>query len=378
MSLALSTLIYEWRRYMAAVVALAFSGLLVLAQLGLFMGIGKSFSAVIDNSRADLFVLAPRAESLQGASGVPRRVIPQIYMHPAVVEVADLDIGFGRLVNIPGPNEKPKQNGVQVTSVDPRPGAVMLPTDYPEAVRLALIEPYAFVVDESALGTLGVKVGDKATFNGQTIKIAATVTGYSNLFTPTVITSRDTLRLLGQASNGPRVGPLLVKLRPGSDADAVAADLNRQAEGAYKVWTRPELAKANEDRMFEGGPVVLMLGFSLVLGVLIGVSITWQTLQGAILANIREFASLRALGVSMPSLRLVVMELSFWVGVFGVLASFLLVWGVTFAATSNQVRLFYPLWAFGFVGVMLLVIALLSGLFSLGVLKKSQPADLLR
>jgi hypothetical protein len=38
MSLALSTLLYEWRRYMAAVVALAFSGLLVLAQVGMFMG----------------------------------------------------------------------------------------------------------------------------------------------------------------------------------------------------------------------------------------------------------------------------------------------------------------------------------------------------
>ena len=36
MSLALSTLLYEWRRYMAAIVALAFSGLLVLAQVGMF------------------------------------------------------------------------------------------------------------------------------------------------------------------------------------------------------------------------------------------------------------------------------------------------------------------------------------------------------
>ena len=41
MSLALSTLLYEWRRYMAAIVALAFSGLLVLAQVGMFMGIAR-------------------------------------------------------------------------------------------------------------------------------------------------------------------------------------------------------------------------------------------------------------------------------------------------------------------------------------------------
>ena len=39
MSLALATLIYEWRRYLAAVIALAFSGLLILAQVGMFTGI---------------------------------------------------------------------------------------------------------------------------------------------------------------------------------------------------------------------------------------------------------------------------------------------------------------------------------------------------
>ena len=47
MSLALSTLLFEWRRYMAAVMALALSGLLVLAMTGVFIGIGKGFTAAI-------------------------------------------------------------------------------------------------------------------------------------------------------------------------------------------------------------------------------------------------------------------------------------------------------------------------------------------
>ena len=63
MSLALATLLYEWRRYSAAMVALAFSGLLVLAQVGMFTGIGKAFTASIDRSRADIFVLPPRTRA---------------------------------------------------------------------------------------------------------------------------------------------------------------------------------------------------------------------------------------------------------------------------------------------------------------------------
>ncbi len=53
MSLALSTLIYEWRRYLAAVIALSVAGLLVLAMTGMFMGMSKTFTATIDRSPAE-------------------------------------------------------------------------------------------------------------------------------------------------------------------------------------------------------------------------------------------------------------------------------------------------------------------------------------
>ncbi|RZJ37801.1 MAG: FtsX-like permease family protein, partial [Brevundimonas sp.] len=124
--------------------------------------------------------------------------------------------------------------------------------------------------------------------------------------------------------------------------------------------------------------VGIMLGFSVFLGTLIGVAITWQTLRGAIMANIKEFASLRALGVSMSSLRNIVMELSFWVGIVGVLASFILTWLISLLAAAGNVVMAYPPSVLVLVGVMLILIALMSGFLSLGVLKNSQPADLLR
>ena len=101
-------------------------------------------------------------------------------------------------------------------------------------------------------------------------------------------------------------------------------------------------------------------------------------MRGAIFANIKEFASLRALGVSMGSLRLVVMELSFWVGVAGVAMGGILVWGVDSLAQSVNLPLDFPLPVMIVAAIVLIMIAILSGLLSLGVLKQSQPADLLR
>jgi putative ABC transport system permease protein len=72
------------------------------------------------------------------------------------------------------------------------------------------------------------------------------------------------------------------------------------------------------------------------------------------------------------------MELSFWVGIAGLLLTVGLTALVWFIAISSGVPLDFPLFVDIPVALALLGIAVLSGAMSLGVLKKSQPADLLR
>ncbi|HEX8471755.1 MAG TPA: ABC transporter permease [Brevundimonas sp.] len=390
MSLALSTLLFEWRRYMAAVMALALSGLLVLAMTGVFIGIGKGFTATIERSSADIIIMQPGAKSLMGGpSGVPRRFIPLAYNHPEVVEVKPLDGSQGAFQNIKDVDptmsqaDKAKQGAarqkyVQVSIVDTTPGAVTIPTDYSQELVDALRQPYTVAVDETALTTLDVKLGDKALYNGQTVTVAAVTRGYPNMMQPSIVMSRDTLRMLGQADTGARVGPLMIKLRDPLKAGIVAAQLNAMGNGQWKAWTRQELADANAGAMFEEGILVIIIGGCVVLGIIIGVAITWQTLRGAIMANIKEFASLRALGVGMGSLNRIVVELSFWVGCVGVVAAIGLTWLVSLLAAANAVIIALPPMLLVVVGGGLILIAMVSGLLSLGILKNSQPADLLR
>jgi putative ABC transport system permease protein len=378
-SLALSTLIYEWRRYMAAVIALALSGLLILAQVGMFVGMGKAFTATIDRSPADIIVMPPKAENMDSDDGLPSRVKPTIYMHPEVKMVSELAGSGARWQNQPKGDQKSKSTFVQIMGIDPRPGSASLPADFPEEVRQALSQPFAVVVDQSALKGLGVNVGDDATLNGRNVKVAAALHGYSNMMQPQVFVSPDNMRVMG-VTNPFRLttGPLMVTLHRPEKAEAVRAQLNAVADGKYRAWTRPELAKANEAIVFGEQAVGILLGFSVLLGIGIGVGITSQTLRGAILSNIKEFASLRALGVSMGSLRTIVIELSFWVGVVGIIAALGLTMGVAALASARGVLLALTPSIMGGVSVLLLVIAMISGFFALGLLKKSQPADLLR
>jgi putative ABC transport system permease protein len=380
MSLALATLIYEWRRYLAAVIALAFSGLLILAQVGMFTGIVKAATATIDRSRADIMILPAKSESLinSGPSGLPQRIQPQIYLHPEVVEVASFDGSGARWSNDPKPGQKQVSTFVQVNMVDTRPDAVTLPVDYSEEVRLALMEPYAVVVDRTALARLGVKQGDHAALNGKTVKVRAVLDGYPDINNASVTMSRDTLRLLGMGQKGAKTGPLMVRVKDPARAAIVRDQLNANAGGAYRAWTRAELAQANQGALLKEQIIGVFLGFSVFLGFLIGVGITSQTLRGAILANIKEFASLRALGVSMGSLRIIVLELAFWIGVVGLGATALFTFLVFLLAKSGGVPMGFPMGWVLTVAVLLMIISLASGLMALGILKKSQPADLLR
>jgi putative ABC transport system permease protein len=152
--------------------------------------------------------------------------------------------------------------------------------------------------------------------------IALIMDGYANSQAPGVVMSRQTQRLMGSA-NDDTYGLLMVRIKNTSEKDIkrVVDELNAMADGQYKAWAKEALAAATVKDAMSEGFIAIILTFMSSIGFVIGVVITWQTLRGAILANIKEFASLRALGVSIGQLRAVVMELSLWVGVLGVAAA---------------------------------------------------------
>jgi putative ABC transport system permease protein len=372
-------LLYEWRRYLAAVIALGVAAVLVLSMAGMFMGVSKSFTASVDRSPGEVMILAPQAESLfSNNAGQPRRIIPKIYGNASVVDVQALNFNFAFWSNFPKEGQAAKAQGVQIIMVDPIPGAVTLPSDFGDDLVQALQEPYSVVVDQSSLNRLGVRLGDRAKINSLTVTVRGETKSYPSMLNAMVFMSRQTGKLLGLLNEGPRVGPLIVKIRDPALAQQVAAELNAASDGHYKAWSRQDLSEASQKSMLKEGGISVMIGFAVVVGGFIGIVITWQTLQGAILANIREFASLRALGVSMGSLRLIVLELSLWVGVVGMLLAATITALVWVLGRSFGVPLDFPLFIDLPVAVALLIIALASGGLSLGVLKKSQPADLLR
>ena len=379
MSMALATLIYEWRRYLAAVMALALSGMLVLVMQGLFGGIVHTVFATTERSRADIFIMPVKTATLVNSNAsLPARIEPQIFLNPHVIEVRSFEGGGGMWINDPGPGQKQVQKFVQVWGVDTIPGAVTLPVDYTEQQRLALMEPGAVALDESVLKTLGVKLGDKAAFNGHTVWVRAILHNYQDVDQTDIVMSRDTMRAIGQGGRNGQTGPLMVRIDEPLRAPEVSAQLNAIAHGAYHAWTRAEFNLANEKAVLSEQVIGVLLVFLNIMAVVIGVGITSQTLRSAVFSNIREFASLRALGISTGALRLIIVELSAWAGLAGIIAAGVITWLASLAAAAAGLPLALRTGPALVVCTMLMGIAVVSGALTMGVLKHSEPADLLR
>ena len=149
-------------------------------------------------------------------------------------------------------------------------------------------------------------------------------------------------------------------------------------QGAFKVWLPKEFSRnAHLFWLMESGSGV-SIGFSALLAIVVGVSITSQTLRGTILSCLREFAMLRAMGVPVRALRAIVMEQSLWLGAAGFYVTALLTLCCAWFAKLAHIAVAFPAWTWGVTALFTLVVATVSGLASLRLLYKTQPEELLK
>ena len=371
-SLARASLLLEWRRYLAAVVAVAFSGLLVLVQVALLLGLFGTVTTIIDRGRTDLWVVDAETRSFDLAREMPRRVETLVRAHYEVARVEPVVLGMGDW-------RTPEGGRVSVTiaGFDTRADGLAFPADLAPALRQALQVPGAVLADAVDLGKLGLPTGaGQAEVNGQRVTLAGVVEGFRSIGGATLLTSRASAQALLGTQDAERVTYLVLGLARGADPVRVAAELEARIPGV-RVMPPAELSTLSQKYwLMESGTGVGFL-FSTLLGLAVGVAITSQTLRAAVLGSLREYATLRALGVPLAALRAVVLEQSFWIGLTG-LAVTAIAAALLLSAAASVVAVAVPWWAAVGTAAFTLLVALGSGMLALGPLLKTEPAELLR
>jgi len=374
-SLARASLQYEWRRYLPAIFAVAFSGLLVLVQAALMIGMFATTAVYIDKTGADLWVGFPGTMSIDQGQPVSDDVEAFLHMHPEVKQVEAFQWGQGQW-------RQPGLGKVAVFLIGVLTHAdslVMREVLTPEAKKL-LNEPNSILIDEADQEKLNATVGDYAEINGNRVKIVALTQGLKALGGVNVVASITTVRNLDASlKSSDEVAYFVVKLKNPAYAEIVRDQLKPTGSlKRYEIWTKDEFSMMSTlFWLFESGAGIGFL-FSTIIAMVVGTVITSQTLMAAVAAAIKEYATLRALGVVFVKLKFVVLEQSLWVGVIGLIISFVLSFSLIWLAQVNYVPVGLNFSLVLLVAISVMAVALFSGLLALRQLKKADPAALLR
>ncbi len=374
-ALARKTLIYEWRRFLPAAVAVAFSGLLLLMQAALMLGIFGSAAVYIDQSGGDLWVGYPGTQSIELGRPIPRDSEMRLLADSAVRRVEPfqwVDADWR------GPADRGGLS-VFVSGIDPHADGMMYARVLDPALRQRLFEPDAVIVDRADLPKLGMKIGDSAVINGRRVHLVGAGSGLRALGGINVLASSDTARRLdNDHTDSGNVAYYVVQLADPDAAETVARRLSAASGGRYAVWTRTAFARRAVDYWMFGTGAGLGVLFLSAVVFLAGAVITSQTLMGAVAGSIREYATLRALGVSIGGLRAVVLEQAGWVGVFGLLAGLAVGALALLLARDQNVPVELTWLSVVLCSVLVMTIALLSGLLAVRSLRRADPATLMR
>jgi putative ABC transport system permease protein len=373
-ALARKTLLYEWRRYLPATLAVAFSGMLLLVQLALVLGIFGGAAVYINASRGQLWVGYPGTQSID----LGRRISPDAEIGPL------MDPGVKRVEPFYWLNGdwfgKPALGGASVfiSGIDPAPGGLAFARVIPPQLRARLNQPDAIIADATDVAKLGIRAGGTGILNGRRVRLVGVAHGIRALGGVDIVTSMATARDLTPGGDE-RPSYYIVQVSRPDQAERIRAHLRSTSHPPrYAVWTAAQFAQRTVRYWFlQTGAGLGVLFMSLVV-FLVGTVITSQTLMGAVAGSIAEYATLNALGASQMSLVRVVLEQALWVGalgaVIGGVLSALLLW---IARGHNVPVSIGPTEVLVCMGLVV-GITVFSGLIAVRSLRKADPARLLR
>jgi putative ABC transport system permease protein len=373
MGYALQTLWHEKTRYAAGIGAVAFSAVLMALQVGLLLGLFEITSIPVDHTSADIWVGSKDLLSVDLGEPIPATHMARLDK-PGVRMPEYFYLWYGNW-------HKPAVGKTLVTVFGSslEPGAAGAADVLTPELRTALTEPMTVVIDRSDLERLGLtEIGDKAKINNREVRLVGVVDGVKSLAAPWAFCSQTTAReVLGIVLPPGHVTYLLAKCDSPERAKEVVAELRRDYPD-MSAFTADEFSFESRWYWLTRTKAGIALGYAALLGLLVGLLITAQTLYAATMASAKEFATLLALGIPRRKIYGLVLAESFWVGVIGVAVAYPVVWGLAELAAMAGAKVVVRWEITGGAALITLATALLAGGVALRSVRQIEPMSLLR
>lgn len=368
---ALKTLVSDRSKLLTGLAGVVFSLVLVNVQGGLYLGLMRKASVLVDHCEADLWVGQRMVENVDLARDIPELWINRLRGVRGVAGVQPYIVGKGTASLADG-----RMEDVWVIGSD---RATMLGSGWKFATgsRAALKQPDALSFDSVDFEKLGhPQIGQWIEVNGHRTQLAAQTDGITGFITmPYLFTTFETARRISHIPDG-ACSFLLIQLRPEADVEQVRAVVQRRVPDAA-VYTPREFARMSQDYWMKRTGIGVSFGASTALGLLVGLVVVGQSLYALALDHRDDYATLKALGAEESQICGVIVLQALAIGGAGATAGMLIVVGISRYWHSPLAPVEIPwLLAAGSVGVAF-AICLAAALLPYARIRRIDPATVL-
>jgi len=290
--LAYRNLLYDRLRFIATIVGIVFSIVLVTVQMGLFVSFQRTVSSMIEHAPADLWIVPLGTKCFEDPSLLDEGERFRALSVKGVTAAVPIALGFAQWRMQGGGTTPVIVIGSQLK------GAGLHPWNVIEGHLDDLSIPDAVGVDQSYFDRLGSKgFGDASDIRDKKAQVRLVTKGIRSFTTtPYVFTTLERARgYIGIAPN--KATYLLVQVAPGTNVEDVRSRL-RQTLVKAEVLTPAEFTSRSRSFWLFGTGAGAALFAGALLGMIVGTVIVAQTLYSSTKDNLYEFATLRAIGSS--------------------------------------------------------------------------------
>ncbi|MCC6213793.1 MAG: FtsX-like permease family protein [Polyangiaceae bacterium] len=291
--IALLSLAHDRGKLVASLAGVAFAATLVVGQIGLYVGFLESSSAVVRHAGGDVWVMARGTAVVDNGERLSAGSRAIVASHPCVARVRALVMAFLPLRKPDGSLE-----AVQVVGYEPVADPV-LPWSLARGLPQDLHGPGRVAIDGLDVRKLQIgaePLGAVLTVGTEEVYVAAVTRGI-RAFTlaPYVFAEIDTARRLARMGGDQAYFWLADLARPECRDDVIAAV---KRHGDLDAHAREEFRRMTENYWVAGSGAGTALGFSALLGLVVGAVIVGQTLYAVTKEHLRELATLKAIGAT--------------------------------------------------------------------------------
>ncbi|HBA84788.1 MAG TPA: ABC transporter [Verrucomicrobia bacterium] len=376
--LAWLQLMGEKKRFFVAVGGVSFGVILMLFQLGIFQAFMRMAVRPIVAMKGELAMISRDFQYIMTTEPFPERRLIQALALPDVKEVYPVMLRFGSWRN----PDTGLQCKVALFGVSANANPFILPEVLAQEGVLAL--PDGALYDElcpakfgNVAGLLRREGAIEGEVNKYRVRVLGTFRHGRTLATNGhILLGAETFRRVTERkSHTIEVG--MIELRAGANPADVARQLNERLPPDVEVLTREDLIRREKNYWQANTPLGFIVTAGMVIAMFVGSVIAYQTLYTDINDHLREYATLKALGLGRGFfLRLILQEAAI-LPAFGFIPGVLLAMGLFHVANTLggiPTRLTLPdtLMVFG----LTILSCALAGFLATKRLRAADPADI--